>query len=79
MRVISESEIHIFREEERLDRFAREAKLKWLDEVQKSHIGEMEYEDTRPFFDEYMKAHRAWKEYFKKMKIFYLCRVLIST
>ncbi|HEX2549593.1 MAG TPA: hypothetical protein VHM20_07180 [Gammaproteobacteria bacterium] len=66
MRYITPDDFKIFDQEEILDNQVKEAEQRWLKEVEKSHKGLIEYEDTRPLFDVYLEAHNKWKEYFDK-------------
>lgn len=63
MKLISEEDMETFKRERELDNKAREAKDAWLEQVEKSHRGEIEYEETRPLFDECIKLHDEWQKF----------------
>ena len=64
MRYITPDDFKIFDKEEELDNRVKDAEKKWLAEVGRSHKGLIKYEETAPLFEEYLKAHNEWKEYF---------------
>ncbi|CZI00855.1 TPA: hypothetical protein ACG4S2_001032 [Legionella pneumophila] len=64
VRFITEEDLEVFEQERELDDAAREAEQRWLEEVKKSHQGEIEYDDTYPLYEEYIKLHNKWCKFY---------------
>lgn len=64
VRYITEEDLKIFHQERKLCDEMREAEKRWLDEVERSHQGEIEYNDTYPLFEKYLQLHKKWRKFF---------------
>lgn len=63
MRYITPEELEIFEQSRDLEDKWREAEKNWLEEVKRTHAGEITYTSTKPAFDKYIKLFNKWKKF----------------
>lgn len=75
MRYITEKDFDIFDENKRLYDEHIRLNQEWLDLVKRHYKGKMSYEDTRPKFEESLKAFYKWQEHHNKNASILLAKV----
>ncbi|HAZ7573793.1 hypothetical protein OQJ02_05055 [Legionella sp. PATHC032] len=76
MRNITPEDLKTFEKYRSIEDAWRAARDLWLDQVKRVHSGEIDYQDTRPMYDEYMRLCKEWEEFRHKHADILLVKVL---
>ncbi|MBA2657038.1 MAG: hypothetical protein H0U70_08660 [Tatlockia sp.] len=63
MKELRKDDLKIFKEEQKLHTKWRDLQRDWLEEVKKSHDGEVSYHDTEHKHGQYLTAYHDWEKF----------------
>jgi hypothetical protein len=76
MKYLTVEDLEKFNELERLEKNMHDLQKKWINEARKLQENNQPIDDTRPLFNEYLKASEEWKAYFEEIRTSILPQII---